>query len=305
MFVRKALLAALLISAGVGGATVVAKEQPEFVVENRYRALWAKNCKDWDEWNKRALPFKVYGNTQYIGTCGISVILIDSGDGVVIIDSGPVEASDAVRPNIYQAHFREHDVKLLLQSHEHFDHVGGMAKLRQRTGAALVASRAAAPVMASGQASEDDPQYGMHPPFPAARVDRVLDGDMTVTLGHLTLHAIETPGHTPGALTWYWKSCEGDVCKTIVYADSLTPVSSDDYHFSDHPEYVAQFRASLDKVAALDCDILLAPHPSSAGMRDKLLAGDLAGPPLCKEYADGLRKQLDERLAKEAAGAKP
>jgi metallo-beta-lactamase class B len=84
----------------------------------------------------------------------------------------------------------------------------------------------------------------------------------------------------------------------------MTPVSGDTYRFSDHPAYLAQFRASLDKVAALDCDLLLAPHPSSSGMRDKLLAGDLGAAPRCKEYADSLRGKLDERIAREAADAR-
>ena len=69
-------------------------------------------------------------------------------------------------------------------------------------------------------------------PFPPARVDRVVqDGEM-VRLGNLVLTAMATPGHTPGALSWRWGSCDGGVCRTIVYADSLTPVSRDDYRFT-------------------------------------------------------------------------
>ena len=80
------------------------------------------------------------------------------------------------------------------------------------------------------------------------------------------LTAVATPGHTPGALTWHWGSCDGGVCRQIVYADSLTPVSRDNYRFSDHPAYLAAYRASIAKVAALDCDILLTPHPSASNM---------------------------------------
>ena len=89
---------------------------------------------------------------------------------------------------------------------------------------------------------------------------------------------------------------------TIVYADSLTPVSSDGYRFSDHPEYLAAFRASIAKIASLKCDILLTPHPSASGMRDRLLKGSLVHPQACQAYAARLSKQLDERLAKEADG---
>ena len=113
--------------------------------------------------------------------------------------------------------------------------------------------------------------------------------------------AVATPGHTHGALTWQWVSCDGGVCRKIVYADSLTPVSSTSYRFTDHPAIVAAFRASIAKVAALDCDILLTPHPSASDMIERLARGKpLLDSQACRDYAARLTKQLDERLAKEA-----
>jgi metallo-beta-lactamase class B len=118
------------------------------------------------------------------------------------------------------------------------------------------------------------------------------------------LTAMATPGHTPGALSWRWVSCDGGVCRTIVYADSLTPVSSPGYRFSDHPAYLAAYRASIAKIAASPCEILLSPHPSASDMPHRLALGkplfDADG---CRAYAADLSKQLSERLAKEA-GAK-
>ncbi len=130
----------------------------------------------------------------------------------------------------------------------------------------------------------------------------ISDGEQ-VRLGNLVVTAVATPGHTPGALSWHWGSCDGGVCRQIVYADSLTPVSSDKYRFSDHPAYVAAYRASIAKVAALNCDILLTPHPSASHMLQRLGRGEpLEEPNGCRDYAAGLTKALDERLAKEAAG---
>ena len=120
-------------------------------------------------------------------------------------------------------------------------------------------------------------------------------------LGNLKLTPIATPGHTPGALTWQWESCEGDVCKTIVYADSLSPVSRDDYKFSDHPDYLAEFRAGIARLRALDCDILLTPHPSHSDMIARAATGTFEGGVTCAEYADSKTEALDERLAREAA----
>ena len=88
-------------------------------------------------------------------------------------------------------------------------------------------------------------------------------------LGNLMVKAIATPGHTHGAMTWQWVSCDGGVCRTIVYADSLTPVSSPGYKFTDHPAAVEAFRTSIAKVGALDCDILLTPHPSASKMIER------------------------------------
>ena len=110
-----------------------------------------------------------------------------------------------------------------------------MARLQQLTGATLVASAPAAKVLNSGAPSPDDPQAGMHKPFPAANVGRVIADGGEVRLRDVKLTAMTTPGHTPGALSWRWESCDGAVCRTMVYADSLSAVSRDDYRFSDHP----------------------------------------------------------------------
>jgi metallo-beta-lactamase class B len=290
---------------GLAALTFAVWTTPSFAQQVDNQKAWTQTCKDWDDWDKPAPPFHVYGNTYYVGTCGISSILIAGDRGDILIDGGPADAGDLVVANIEKLGFKPSEVKILLHTHEHHDHIGGLAWLKERTGAKLYASPAAARALKAGTAQPSDPQFEIRNSFPTVKANKLLEGDPAVTLSELTLHGLATPGHTPGALSWQWRSCEGDVCKTIVYADSLTPVSGDNYRFSDHPAYLATFRASLDKVAALDCDILLAPHPSAAGMRDRLVKGDLTGAPNCKDYADGLRKQLDERLAKEAAGAKP
>lgn len=264
------------------------------------QALWTQQCKDWDTWDKRAPPFKVYGDTYYVGTCGISAILIVSHPGAILIDGGPADAGVLVARNVEKLGFKLSHVTLLLHSHEHHDHVGGLAELQRLTGAPVFASAEAALALRSGGPSKDDPQFAEHGTFPAVKVRQIIGDGETFKIGDLALQGIATPGHTPGAMSWQWQSCEGQVCKTIVYADSLTPVSSDDYRFGDHPEYLAAFRTSLARIAALKCDILLSPHPSASGMRDRLLKGDLTDPQGCKAYAARLSKQLDERLAKEA-----
>jgi metallo-beta-lactamase class B len=263
------------------------------------RKAWTETCKDWDDWDKAGPPFQVWGNTYYVGTCGISAILIAGDEGHVLIDGGPENAAGIVAANIEALGFKLSDVKLLLHSHEHHDHVGALAELQRLTGAKLLASRLAAPVLASGEASGDDPQADIHERFPGAQVSGIVKDLEPQRLGSLSLTPMTTPGHTPGALSWHWQSCEGDDCREIAYADSLSPVSSDSYRFSDHPAYLAAYRASLERVAAMPCDILLTPHPSASAMRERLLKGDLSAEPHCADYARGIEARLGERLSQE------
>ena len=267
---------------------------------------WATQCKDADDWNRAGPPFRIWGNSWYVGTCGIAAILITGDKGHILIDGGPRDGGALVARNIATLGFRLADVKLLLMSHEHHDHVGGLAELRRLTGAGLLASEQAARVMQSGgTAAPDDPQAGSISGFAPVPVDGFVTDGEPVQYGAIKLIPHATPGHTPGALSWHWRSCDGADCRTIVYADSLSPVSAEAYRFSAHPEYVARFRQSLRTLAGLDCDILLAPHPSAARMRARLLSPQgLADRGGCRSYAQAMQARLDSRLAKEA-GKKP
>ena len=262
----------------------------------------AAACKDRDGWDDAAPPSEIFANTYYVGTCGISAILIAGKDGSILIDSGTDGGATFVAENIRALGFPLPSVRILLHSHEHGDHVGGMGRLQRLTGAQLYASPTAARVFATGTATGDDPQVGLNKPFPTARVDRVIGDAEIVRLGNLWLTGLATPGHTPGAMSWHWVSCDGGMCRSIVYADSLSPVSRDDYRFSDHPAYLAAYRKSIARIAALDCDILLTPHPSASGMLERFAAKSMEDPNACRAYSARLTKQLDERLAKEKAG---
>ena len=276
-------------------------EQPRAPIQES-GPLWAYTCKDSDDWEKPAPPVRIHGNSYFVGTCGISAILVTGSAGHVLIDGGTERDADLIADNIRELGFRVSDIRLILTSHEHSDHAGGIAKLQKMSGAMVITSSAAAKVLGSGQPSQDDPQYGVVKPFPAAIVGRTVRDAEEVRLGDLMLTAMATPGHTPGAMSWRWVSCDGGVCWTIVYADSLSPVSSDSYKFSDHPDYLATYRASIAKIAASPCDIVVTPHPSASHLKERFALGKpLLDENGCKAYADGLTKALDERLAKEQA----
>jgi metallo-beta-lactamase class B len=260
---------------------------------------WAAACADFDEWDKPGPPFRIYGETYYVGTCGIAAILVADARGHTLIDSGTDKGAEIVLANIRALGFDPKAVDTILMSHEHFDHVGGLAKLQTATGATILATAPAAAVLRSGTTAPDDPQAGEnHPPFaPVKGRLGVIEGGSTQG----RFESIATPGHTLGALSWRWRVCEGTDCKWLVYADSMNPISDDEYRFSANPALVAAFRQGIADLAASPCDILLTPHPGSSGLR-KRLAGDirLADPEGCRAYADGVAERLDRRLADEA-----
>ncbi len=261
---------------------------------------FSAECEDWDNWDKPARPFRIHADTYYVGTCGISAILMVDGDGLVLIDSGTEAGSAVVESNIAALGHTITDVKAILTSHEHFDHVGGLARLQRLSGATVYTSADAATVLRTGRDNPLDPQAGLHEPMtPVAGDIRAVGYGETLTLAGIAVTAIATPGHTLGAMSWQWESCAGDVCEAIVYADSLSPVSADDYRFTDHPEYVALFRKGIARLGALNCGILLTPHPSASDMLTRARTGTLEGGMTCAEYADSKTKALNERLAKE------
>ncbi len=288
-------------------AIVVPLQKPPPQVERQIAPIesagpqLAAACKGADGWDDPAPPSEIFANTYYVGTCGITSILITGKEGDIVIDSGTEKGAELVAQNILDLGFAPRTVRILLHSHEHGDHVGGMGRLQQLTGAQLYASPTAARVFATGTATADDPQAGLSKPFPSAHVGQIVVDGSIVRLGNLWLTAVATPGHTAGAMSWHWVSCDGGVCRSIVYADSLSPISRDDYRFSDHPQYLKAFRQSIAKIAALDCDILITPHPSASGMMERFAAGSMEQANGCRDYAAKLTKQLDDRLAKEAA----
>lgn len=267
-----------------------------------------KPCIDETDWNEPTAPRHVFGNTWYVGSCGISVLLITTRQGHVLIDSGTDEAAPQVLANLRALGVDPHDVRYLLSSHEHLDHVGGSARLQAATNAPLVARKPAAPALLRGRGDRSDPQFMSISGFrPITNVRELADeGSVEVESLRLTTHA--TPGHTPGATSWTWTSCEANDCRQMVYADSVSAISDDEYRYSDHPDAVAAFRAGLARLASLPCDILLTPHPGASQqwqrMRGEAPLGGTDGG-ACRAYAAKGMAGLDKRLADERKNSKP
>jgi metallo-beta-lactamase class B len=268
------------------------------------------NCGDCAAWNRHQAPFRVFGNTYYVGVEGLSAVLIDSGEGLILIDGALPQSAERIADSVRTLGFDIRQVKWILNSHAHFDHAGGLAALRRMSGAKVAASPAGAKALRSGTAAPDDPQAGFGDinRYPALRdVVTVADG-ASIVLGKVTVTARHTPGHTPGATTWTWRSCEEERCVDVVYAESLTAVAAPGFRFSADAARVKQFRGSIEKVRALPCDVMIPTHPSASRLFEQRAVSEREGrkafidPGACREYADRADQGLTARLKLEADG---
>jgi metallo-beta-lactamase class B len=268
------------------------------------------SCQTCAEMNRPQQPFRVFGNTYYVGTHGLASVLITSDQGHVLIDGGLSESAPQIAANIRSLGFKLQDVRRIVNTHAHFDHAGGIAELQRLTGAKVTMSPWSATVLRQGSPQRGDPQYGTLPAIKAVSdVTALADGE-TLRLGPLALTAHFTPGHTPGGTTWTWRSCEGVRCLNIVYADSLTAVSASGFLFTanaDYPNALADFDKSFQLLETLPCDILLVPHPEFAdvlGKLDRRTQGtkdafiDQAS---CRTYSANMRREFEKRIVRERA----
>ena len=253
------------------------------------------------QWLAPAEPEKIFGKTYLVGFAGMSVALIDTGAGLVLIDGALPQSAHAILDNVRKMGFDPKDIKIILSTEPHFDHAGGLAALARDTGATVVASKRGAEGLRTGRHAADDPQLAFGGSWPAvANVRAVKDGEV-LRLGKTAITAVATPGHTMGSMSWTWQACEASGCKAVVFAASLNPVSAEGYRFTSKAgaPFVDGFAASYRKMEAMPCDILISAHPDNAGpgrYNDQ--------PGACRAYADSSRKRLDKRLAEERAGAK-
>lgn len=262
---------------------------------------------DWDEPQE---PFQLYGNSYYVGPKGVGAVLVTSPAGHILIDAGTPKSPAAIAASIGKLGFRIEDVKYILTSHEHNDHVGGAAALQKLSGATVIGSVGNLPVLVSGKPNRADPQYGsLSDMAPLTNARAVGDGDV-VTLGPLAITAHDTPGHTPGGLSWTWQSTENGRTVNMVYADSLNAFGLNGFRYGGDRRWPAarqQLEASIARIAGLKCDVLVAAHPEFAGLwQRKARQAQLGNAAFidsaaCRNYAELGRQRLARQLREEAA----
>jgi len=254
-------------------------------------------------------PFCIFGNTYYVGTHSLSSVLITSPGGHILIDGDLPESAGRIAGNIRLLGFRLEDVKLIVNSHVHFDHAGGIAELQRRSGARVAASQWSAEVLRKGGVGKGDPQDGTLSPIAAVKNVSTFRDSESLQVGEITITPHLTPGHTPGGTSWTWKSCKDGVCYDVVYADSLNPISAPGFRFTksrQYPQAIEDFEKSFAFFEATPCDVLITAHPEVSGLWDRLAQREEGVKPdplvdsgACRKLAESGREKLRQRLASE------
>lgn len=247
-------------------------------------------------------PHKVVGNVYYVGSKDLATYLITSDEGHALINSGFEETVPLIRDAVEKLGFKLTDVKYLLASHAHSDHVAGHAALKKLTGAKVLVMRGDAEVIRSGGVGQ---YLYADSRWPACEVDRVLDDGDEVKLGGTTLAARRTPGHTRGCTTWTWQAQEGDKKYDVVVIGS--PNVNPGYKLvgnKDYPEIANDFAQTFKLLKSFPCDIFLGAHGEYYGMaakyeRIKEKENPFVDPRGYKEYVELKDKAYQKTLSQQ------
>jgi len=273
-------------------------------------AVQAQTVKDLLEtlkvkWNTLTEPFKMIGNVYYVGTDGLASYLITSPQGHILVDTVMPEATSQIKANIEKLGFKVTDIKYLVNTHAHIDHTGGLAEMKQASGAQLVAGEADKPLLEGGYYPGAQEETALN--FPPVKVDRTVREGDKVTVGDVTLTARETPGHSPGCTSWELTVKDGKENREVLFFCSGTVALNRLVGQPTYPGIVDDYRATFAKAKAMKIDVLLGPHPEVYGMQAKRAEmKDGAPNPFVKPgelatYATTLSEDFDKQLTKQTA----
>jgi metallo-beta-lactamase class B len=210
----------------------------------------------------------IVGNVYYVGSANYASYLITTSAGHILINSSFESTVPWIRASIEKLGFKFQDVKILLTSHAHADHVAGNFLVQELTGAKAMVMQGDEDLVRSG--GRNDFQYGDKSAFKPSRVDRVLHDGEKVELGGTVLTAHLTPGHTKGCTTWTMKARENGKDYDVVIVGS--PNVNPGYKLvnnSKYPNIAADFAHTFEVLKALHCDVFLGAHGAYYGMEKK------------------------------------
>ncbi|NPU10011.1 subclass B3 metallo-beta-lactamase [Bradyrhizobium sp. 83002] len=256
-------------------------------------------------WNKPTEPFRVIDNIYYVGTNGLASYLIATPQGHILIDTVMPESTAQIESSIGKLGFKVADIKYIINTHAHIDHTGGLAQIKQETGAQMVAGAKDVPLLEGGFYPGREEEKHLN--FPPVKVDRAVREGDTVVLGGVTLTAHETPGHSPGCTSWTTDVKDGEAMRSVIFFCSATVALNRLVGRPTYPGIVDDYKKTYAWAKTVHPDIMLAPHPEMYGMADKrakIVAGEpspFVRPGEFNAYLDRLETQFNEGLAKQTA----
>nr|AGD93225.1 class B beta-lactamase [uncultured bacterium] len=260
-------------------------------------AAWAEQPAAWSEPTE---PFKIVDDIYYVGTKGLASYLIVSDGEAILLDGTLEENVGHIEQNIQALGFSVEDVKIIINTHAHYDHAAGIAGLKRDTGAQVMAMEQERSALENGR-HEGDNIYGATR-FPAVKVDSVLhDGD-TISVGSVTMTATLTPGHTKGCTTWSMSAKDGAATRQVVFPCSLTVAGNKLVGNAGHPAIVEDYEKSFEIVKSMKADIVLPAHPEFGDLFDRKAkrdAGDadaFVDPDLLRKLAETSRAAFEKDL---------
>jgi len=212
-------------------------------------------------------PYQVIGNIYYVGAVGISSHIIVTPEGLILLDTGTQQMLPGIRTNLEKLGYTFNDVKIILSSHAHWDHVEGHAAIKELSGAKVMAMGEDAAAISSGLDNSAAGAQGWN----SVEVERILRDQDTVTLGGVTMQAHLTPGHTKGTTTWTTMVEENGKSYRVVFVGG-TGINRGVKLLSNtrHPGIIEDYALTFRILKELDGEVFLAQHPSMYGMDEKL-----------------------------------
>ena len=261
------------------------------------------------EWRQPFPAFKLIGNVYWVGTYDLSTYLITTSAGHILINTGFADTVPLIKRGVEELGFDLADVKILLATHAHGDHVAGLAALKRDTGAQMMMSEADAVLLEDGGKSDFRFGDGVNASFEPVQVERRLKDQDTITLGDVTLTAHHHPGHTKGATSFALTVRENGRDYRVVIANlgSINPGVT----VSGMPKYpliADDYARTFAAQKALPVDVFLASHAAQFRMHEKYQPGAAYDP---NRFVDpqGYRAAVErlealyrEQFAKERAG---
>lgn len=257
--------------------------------------------------NREVEPFRIIGNIYYVGASDVTSYLITTPKGHILIDAGFAETVPQIQKNVAKLGFKLEDVKILLINHAHYDHSGGLARIKGLTGARLFASPPDAPILEDG--GKSDFRFGgdSNFSFPPVKVDKILKNKEIIELGGAALTTLFTFGHTKGATSWKMDVTENNRKYTIVFASSLTTL---DYALVENPKYpnvAADFTNTFAVLKKIPADVLLSSHgvffdltEKATKLRSGAKPNPFVGRAAYKNFIARMEKAFQDKLNEQA-----